>query len=177
MERKFRATLDIWIARIGTAFGWVCCVVYALTAVVGFCELSEAKNNVDRVMPFVCLGLAALHFLIVRASKRTRNLVNDFRFYATILAKDKSISALSEKVKEPRETVEKKLLLMCRRGYFKGRVDIGRDRMVLNSGGEAYAARCPGCGATTKILKTGEICRYCGNPLVFGDETAEENDA
>ena len=172
MERKFRATLDIWIARIGTAFGWFWGVLYALVAVVGLCQLPEAKDSTDRVMPFVCIGLAAVHFLIVRASKRTRKLVGDFRYYAAILAKDKSIAALSEEVKEPREQVEKKLLLMCKRGYFKGRVDVRQDRMVLNTSMEAFAARCPGCGATTKIFKTGDTCRYCGNPLEYGTDFA-----
>ena len=171
MERKFRATLDIWIARIGTAFGWFWGVLYALVAVVGLCQLPEAKDSTDRVMPFICIGLAAVHFLIVRASKRTRKLVSDFRYYAAFLAKNKSIADLSDEVKEPREQVEQKLLLMCKRGYFKGRVDLRQDRMVLNSCGEAFAARCPGCGATTKIFKTGDTCRYCGNPLVFGESS------
>jgi len=170
MERKLRAALDIWIARIGTVFGWFWGVLYVLVAVVGFCDLGEAKDNTDRAMPFICIGLAALHFLLVRASRKTRKLVGDFRLYASILAKDKSISNLSEKVREPREEVEKKLLLMCRRGYFKGRVDDGQDRIVFFDGGEAFAARCPGCGATTKIFKTGDTCRYCGNPLVFGPD-------
>ncbi len=174
MEKRFRATLDIWIARIGTVFGWFWGILYVLVAVVGFAELNEAKDTTDRVMPFLCIGLAAVHFLIVWASKRTRKLVTDFRYYAAILAKDKSISALSEKVKEPRENVERKLIMMCKRGYFKGRVDDGLDRMVLSGGGEAFAARCPGCGATTKIFKTGDCCRYCGNPLVFGENPQQQ---
>ena len=167
MERKVRATLDIWIARIGTAFGWFWGVLYALVAAVGLAELPGAKDRMDRVMPFVCIGLAAVHFLIVRASRRTRKLVGDFRLYAAVLAKNKSISAMSEEVKEPREEVEKKLAAMCRRGYFRGRVDRQQDCMVLSESGEAFAARCPGCGATTKIYKTGDCCRYCGNPLVI----------
>lgn len=176
MEKRFRATLDIWIARIGTAFGWFWGVLYVLIAIVGFCELTDAKDNIDRVMPFVCIGLAAVHFLIVVKSRKTRELVNDFRYYALILAKDKSITALSKKVKEPPEQVEKKLLKMCKRGYFKGRVDLGQDRLVLlENSGEAYAAKCPGCGATTKIFKNGDICRYCGNPLVIGENITGMN--
>ena len=170
MERRLRATADIWIARIGTAFGWFWFVLYALVAVVAFCELPAAKDNLDRVMPFICIGLAAAHFLIIRVSKRTRKLVTDFHYYALLLAKDKSISALCERLNEPREDVEKKLIAMCKRGYFKGKLDLRNDRLLLDSINTAYAARCPGCGATTRIYKNGDTCRYCGNPLTVGNE-------
>ena len=170
-ERRIRPTVDIWIARIGTVFGWFWFVVYGLVTVVAFCELPEAKDNLDRAMPFVCLGLTAVHFLIIRVSKRTRELVSDFRYYAALLAENRSISELSKRVKEPREEVEKKLILMCRRGYFKGRVDMSRDRLILNAAPEACAARCPACGATTRIYKNGDACRYCGNPLTVRPES------
>ena len=165
MERRRRATFDIWIARIGTVFGWFMFVIYALFAIVGFVDLPEAKDSTDRVMPFVCLGLAALHFMITRVSKKTRSLVSDFQYYATVLSTNKSITSLSQHVKEPKEDVEKKLILMCKRGYFKGHLDLAADRLILDSA-TGYAARCPGCGATTKIFKDGDICRYCGNPLM-----------
>ena len=165
MEHRIRAAIDIWVARIGTAFGWVWFVLYALAAVVAFCELPDAKDSLDRVMPFVCLGLAAVHFLIIRVSKRTRELVSDFRYYAQLLAKNKSIDALSRTVKEPKEEVERKLLLMCKRGYFQGRIDLQDDCLVLEDAGSA--ARCPGCGATTRIYRNGDKCRYCGNPLMM----------
>ena len=84
MKKGLRATVDIWISRIGSVFGWFWGVLYTLVAVVAFSELPEAKDRLDRVMPFVCLGMAALHFLIVRASARTRRLVSDFRCYAMI---------------------------------------------------------------------------------------------
>ena len=166
-ERRVRATVDIWIARIGTVFGWFWFVLYALCAVVAIADLPQAKENLDYAMPFILAGLAAVHFLIIRVSKRTRKLVSDFRYYAAILAKDKSVAALSGKVKEPREEVEKKLILMCKRGYFKGQVDLANDCLKLDS--EPCVARCPGCGATTKIYRNGDVCRYCGNPLEIGD--------
>ena len=169
MERKYRAGADIWIARIGTAFGWFWGVLYALVAVVGFCELPSAKDNLDVAMPFICLGLAAVHFLMVRAARKTRSLVGDFRYYSRQLAKDRSVASLCEKVKEPREEVERKLKEMCRRGYFRGHLDPDSGRLELEHTGEAFAARCPGCGATTRIYKTGDACRYCGNPLTAGD--------
>ena len=162
-ERRARALVDIWIARIGTVFGWFWFVVYALCAVVSIAELPKAKENLDYAMPFILIGLAAVHFLIIRVSKRTRELVSDFQYYAALLATNKSISALSKKVKEPQEEVEKKLILMCKRGYFKGRVDLANDCLKLDS--EPCVARCPGCGATTRIYKRGDVCRYCGNPL------------
>ena len=169
MERRLRATIDIWIARAGNAFGWFWFVLYALVAVVAFCELPAARDNLDWAMPFICIGLAAVHFLIIRVSKRTRELVSDFRHYALLLAEDKSIGALCKRVNEPREEVEKKLIVMCRRGYFKGKLDLRNDRLVLDSVSTAVAARCPGCGATTRIYKDGDTCRYCGNPLTVGN--------
>ena len=109
MEHRVRATVDIWIARIGTVFGWFWCVLYTLAAIVGFCEMPDAKDNLDRVMPFICLALAALHYLLTRVARRVRKLVTDFRYYAALLAKDKSVSALCRQVGEPAEEVEKKL--------------------------------------------------------------------
>jgi len=178
MKRSVRATLDVWIARIGTAFGWFWFVIWILTGVVGIAELFDAKrmkDSLDYAMPAICFGLAALHFLLIRASRKTRELVSDFNYYASVLAKDKSISALCRQIKQPRELVEEKLAQMCRRGYFKGRVD--GDRLVLAAVNEAYAARCPGCGATTKIYKNGDICRYCGNPLTVSTAEPAEDPA
>ena len=171
MKRSVRATADIWLARIGTAFGWFWFVLYALVAVVAVCDLfdgKKARESLDYAMPLICAGLAAVHFLLIRVSKRTRVLVGDFRLYAKVLAENKSLTALSAKVKEPKEQVEKKLAEMCKRGYFKGKLDLSGDCLVLDSPDSAYAARCPGCGATTAIYRNGDRCRYCGNPLTVG---------
>ena len=177
MEHRVRATVDIWIARIGTVFGWFWCVLYTLAAIVGFCEMPDAKDNLDRVMPFICLALAALHYLLTRVARRVRKLVTDFRYYAALLAKDKSVSALCRQVGEPAEEVEKKLAEMCRRGYFRGRIDVRNDCLAFDSVPSAYAARCPGCGATTKIFRNGDVCRYCGNALMIGGASPAENEA
>ncbi len=142
-------------------------MVYAGCMIVAVADLPEAKEPLDYAMPVILFGLAAVHFLMIIVSKRTRRLVSDFRYYATVLAGNKSIAALSRKVGEPQETVERKLMLMCRRGYFRGHVDLANDCLRLDS--EPCAARCPGCGATTKIYRNGDVCRYCGNPLEKGD--------
>ena len=170
MERKARVIIDIWIARIGTVFGWFWFVIYALVSIVAVCDLFDAKEALDWAMPVICIGLALLHFLLIRVSKRTRELISDFQYYALLLGKDNSISALCQKVKEPRSLVEQKLKEMCRRGYFKGRIDFEQGRLILTHAGEA--SRCPSCGATTKIYKPGDLCRYCGNPL--GSETKKD---
>ena len=81
-KRRIRAMIDIWIARIGTVFGWFWFVLYAMLAVVSIAELPEAKDRLDYAMPVILIGLAAVHFLIIRASKRTRELVRDFQYYA-----------------------------------------------------------------------------------------------
>ena len=65
-KRKTRIILDIWIARIGSAFGWVCLVFWAMMGLVGLADLGTAKDNIDRIMPFICIGLAALHYLLIR---------------------------------------------------------------------------------------------------------------
>lgn len=166
MEHRIRVTIDLWLARIGSAFGWFWAALYALVAVVGFADLPSAKDRTDTVMPFVCVCLAAVHFLIVRVSGKTRKLVGDFRYYAAFLAGNKSVAALSRQAGEPEKDVERKLILMCRRGYFKGHVDLAKGCLVLHEAQSACAAKCPGCGATTKIFKNGDICRYCGNPLM-----------
>ena len=117
------------------------------------------------IMPLICLGLAALHWLMIRASRRTRELVQDFRLYSAVLAEDKSLAALCEKLGKPQDEVLPRLQTMCRRGYVSGHIDFRQGCLVLSRTGEAYAARCPGCGATTGIYRSGDKCRYCGNPL------------
>ena len=165
MERRFRVITDIWIARIGTVVGWTGLIFWGMITSVSISSLFSAKEALDWIMPWVCLGLTAIHYLLIRTAKGTRSLVGDFRYYAQILAKNKSLSALSEETGEDPEDVKKKLRTMCKRGYFKGHIDLQQDRMVLESSKGEYAARCPGCGATTRIRKTGGTCRYCGNPI------------
>ena len=50
-----------------------------------------------------------------------------------------------------------------------GEFNISMLQCALTAGTDpmnSYVARCPGCGATTKIYNTGDVCRYCGNPLI-----------
>ena len=178
MKRRYRAIIDMWIARIGTVFGWFWFVIYGMVTIVSVAELFDAKESLDYAMPLICAGLTAVHFLIIRGSKKTRELVSDFQYYAQLMTKNKSIDALAKRVREPKVEVEKKLREMCRRGYFHGRIDFEHDCMVLTNPGIACAARCPGCGATTAIYKDGDLCRYCGNPLTVGeDQTQTEEQA
>ena len=167
-EKKTRIILDIWIARIGTVFGWILLVFWALMGIVGLTKLPEAENNVDVVMPFICLGLAALHFLLLRAMKRTRELIADFRLYSAVLAQDpdKKIAGIADTLKIPQEQVTRRLQEMCRRGYFSGHIDFREQRMDLNAVQDLSVEHCPGCGAVTAIGRTGDTCRYCGAPLV-----------
>lgn len=168
MQRKrIRITLDIWIARLGIIFGWICLVFWAIMGAVGLSELGEAEDGVDRVMPFIALGLAALHYLLIRAMRYTRNLVEDFRLYSSVLAQDpdKEISGIAEALKIPQETVMKRLQAMCRRGYFNGHINYKAQRMELEPELGLSVEHCPGCGATTAIGNTGDVCRYCGAPL------------
>ena len=94
-KKKLRITLDIWVARIGSVFGWICLVFWALIGIVGLTELPEAESRMDYIAPFICLGLAAVHYLLIRAMRNTKELVADFRLYSSVLAQDPSPSASS----------------------------------------------------------------------------------
>ena len=167
-EKKTRVVLDIWIARIGAVIGWIFLVFWALMGIVGLTELPSARDNVAVVMPFVCLGFAALHYLLIRAMKRTRDLVADFRLYSAVLAQDpdKDITGIADALKIPQEQVTRRLQEMCRRGYFSGHINFKAQRMEMDPVADLSVAHYPGCGAATAISRTGDTCRYCGAPLV-----------
>ena len=175
-KNKFRITLDIWVARLGMIFGWIFLVFWSMMAIVGLAELGEAKDSVHRVMPFVCIGLAALHYLLIRRMRSTRKLVEDFRLYSSVLAQDreKEIPGIADALKIPQETVMRRLQEMCRRGYFNGHINFKAQRMELASGRGVSVEHCPGCGATTAIHSTGDVCRYCGTPLKRTDQTGKQ---
>ena len=174
-QKKLRITLDIWIARLGLIFGWIFLVFWAIMGAVGLSELGEAKDGVHRVMPFVCLGLAALHYLLIRAMGNTKKLVEDFRLYSSVLAQDpdKEIPGIAEALGIPQEQVMKRLQAMCRRGYFSGHISFKTRQMVLEPGRGLSVEHCPGCGAATAISRTGDVCRYCGAPLRRTDPSGE----
>ena len=166
-ERKARIILDIWIARAGSVFGWICLVFWAMIGIVGLTELPKAKSGVEYSAPFICLGLAALHWLMIRAAKDTRKLVGTFRLYSSVFAGGTTgIDNLAETLKVPEDQVMHNLQRMCRRGYFRGHIDYQKRSMEFDPAGDRYVARCPGCGAATAIFRTGDACRYCGAPLV-----------
>lgn len=177
--RKVRIILDTWIARIGAVFGWFCLVMWALVGIVGLTELPEAKRSIDYSAPFICFGLAAVHWPLIRAMKRTRSLVGDFRLYSSVLAKDpdKDIAGIAKTLKIPEDQVMRRMQIMCRRGYFSGHINFGTGRMELNTAPQGVSVEhCPGCGATTAISRTGDTCRYCGAPLKRTDLNKEKDE-
>ena len=170
--RKFRVILDFWIARIGIAFGWVCLVFWSLISIVAIADKKE--EPLDWAMIVICVGLAAVHYLLIRRMRVTQELVEDFRLYSSLIAQgDDQVSEIAEKLSTNDDEVMKDLQKMCRRGYFHGHMDLSTRRLALDTGEGQYVARCPGCGATTAIYKTGDACRYCGAPLV--KKEADEN--
>ena len=166
-QNQARIFLDIWLARLGSVFAWVWLVFWGVIGVAGFFVIHGAD---EIYLPVICLGLAALHALIIRSARRTKDLVKDFRLYSSVLAHDRNVNDLSAAVGSTREEVLKKLREMCRRGYFNGHLDLKNDAMVFREAPEAYVARCPGCGAAARVYRSGDLCRYCGTPL-----TAREN--
>ena len=166
-NKKYRVALDIWIARLGSVFGWICLVFWAVMGIFGLAELGEAQDGVHRAMPFVSIGLAALHVPLILATHRTKKLVADFRLYSSILAQDpgREIAGIAEALKIPQETAVRRLQEMCRRGYFSGHINFTAQRMELDPVGGLSVEQCPGCGAATAISRTGDTCRYCGTPL------------
>ena len=176
--RPFRIILDLWIARIGSVIAWVWFVFWALMGVtgVGMYVLGKAGNSTEKILSFACLGLAALHWLIIRACRKTKDLELDFHLYCAIFANepDKSIPEVAKAMKEPVSTVMSQLKEMCRRGYFNGYIDHRQQRMVFPAfrpepakDQDLSVVQCPGCGAVTAVARTGDECRYCGAPLVL----------
>ena len=149
-------------------FAWFWLVIWALVGIVGLTELPEAEKKMDVVAPFICLGLAALHYLLIRRMRYTKELVEDFRLYSSVLAQDpdKEISGIAKALKIPEDTVMRRMQAMCRRGYFSGHINYAANRMELEPERGLSVEHCPGCGATTAISRTGDVCRYCGAPLV-----------
>ena len=178
-NRPFRIMTDLWIARIGSVVAWVWFVFWALMGVtgIGMYVLGEAENATEKILPFACLGLAALHWPIIRACRRTKDLELDFHLYCAIFAKEpsKSIPEVAKAMKEPVSVVMDDLKEMCRRGYFNGYIDHREQRMVFPHYQPAKTdspedvnlrvIQCPGCGAVNAISKTGDACKYCGAPL------------
>ena len=163
--RKIRVVLDLWIARIGAAFVWFCFIFWSMISIAALVEKKE--EPLDWAMIPICIGLAVVHYLLIRRMRATRDLVGNFRLYSSLIAQgNDQISALAEKLNLSEEEVMKNLQAMCRRGYFHGHMDFQSRRLALDTGEGQYVARCPGCGATTAIYRTGDKCRYCGSPLV-----------
>ena len=181
INAKPRVWIDMILSWIGSIIGMICFSAFSLLTIVGLYEVASAEpGHLDNEVAFPVLTifgvLAILNFFLIRKSKRTRRLIRDFRYYSSILAQDKSVDALVRAVYEPEDEVLSKLMKMCRRGYFQGDIDMTTNMLVFNKPLSGYVARCPGCGATTKIYKTGDICRYCGNPLEAKPEVRETID-
>ena len=173
--RPFRITLDLWLARFGSVFGWVWMIFWIVPGVYGLFEviLGKAETTADFVMPWICFGLAFPHYLIIRSARKTRALIADFRVYCAVFAQepDKSIPEAAKALKEPVETVFRQLKEMCGRGYFNGYIDHRTQRMVFpgceqeQTGGGVTVVHCPGCGAPNAVSSGGGACRYCDAPL------------
>lgn len=172
LSRKPRVFLDTWLARIGKIVGWVWGVFWAMIGVVGLgmAIFKELDGSIDIIMPLVCLGMAALHYLLIRYCNRTSDLVLDFHLYCSVFARepDKSIPALAAAMHEPEQHVMAQLKEMCRRGYFNGFIDYQKRCMLFYAEKDlenTQVVYCPGCGARNAVGKTGAPCRYCGAPL------------
>ncbi len=176
-QNRFRMILDSWLARIGSLFGWVWMVFWGLIGLVGLGTLlvEGPEDALDIMMPFLCLGMALLHYLLIRFSGKTKQLIADFRVYCVVFASepDKSIPEMAKAVNETLSAVMEKLKEMCRRGYFNGYIDYRTQRMVFPSfgqeqtdGGSVTVIHCPGCGAPNAVASAGGVCRYCDAPLI-----------
>ena len=165
-----RTILDTWIARFGSVFAWTWMVIWAMMGIVGISDLisGNAPETVDKVMPFVCVAMAALHFLLIRKCRKTKALVRDFRAYCAVLSgnSDHSLPRLAQTLNIPAETVAANVQEMCRRGYFNGYLDHQAQRIVFNNQQpQVNVVYCPGCGARNSVSGNGGVCRYCDSPL------------
>ena len=168
--KKTRIIIDLWIARIGSYFAWFWLAVWVLAGITGISDLisGEAKDSMDWFIPFICLGIAALNFLMVRSFRRTKALIADFRLYSSVWSGSgsKSVRDVATKLKKDPELIRERILEMCRRGYYSGQFDFNEQAVVFNDAVTGPSIRqCPGCGATNTVQKTGDKCVYCGSPL------------
>ena len=143
-----------------------------MMGLVGLADIigGKAKDSTDIIMPFVCIALAAVHFLLLRSCRKTKALVHDFRLYCSALAQipDHSVTEMASILGVPADTAAKKLQEMCRRGYFNGYMDHKKQRMIFNgafSETQLNVVYCPGCGARNAVSSAGGNCRYCDAPL------------
>ena len=167
-----RIGLDLWLARFGSVFAWFWMIFWIMLGLVGLGEMigGKASEPVDFVMPFVSLALGAAHLLLLRACRKTKKLIADFRLYCAVFARepDKSVPDLAGTLGISLEEAMGRLQEMCRRGYFNGYIDHQKQRMQFYAAEDQqnlYVAYCPGCGAKTAIQQAGDACRYCGAPL------------
>ena len=168
----YRVIRDTWLARFGKIVSWIGIVFWGLLSMVGFAEWigGNADSAVDKVMPFVCLALAALHGLLLNASGKTSALIGDYRLYSAVLARDpdRSVQELSNALDVSSQKVTDQLQRMCRRGYFNGYLDHQQQKMQLFQPQDPTNLRvvyCSGCGAKNALTRAGGTCRYCSAPL------------
>ena len=168
-----RVLTDTWFARLKRVIAWLGIVFWLIISIGGFSDLVHKEvheNTADYYMPYVSIALAGLHVWMLFSAGRRARLVRDFRAYCAVLAQepDKSIPDLAAALNRPMEEVEAQIKRMCARGYFNGYVDWQRRRMVFSTDTKGFTVvHCPGCGAATAILTTGDVCRYCGAPLTI----------
>ena len=165
-----RVLRDQWFVRVGRVFAWTWAVFWALIGLVGLGELltGRAENSTDVIMPFICLALAGLHIWLIVLIRRIHGLLQDFRLYCAVFARepDKSIPDLAASLNLPEQAVMDRLQRMCRRGYFNGYIDYRLQRMIFDAPREqSQVVYCPGCGARSVISRQGAACPYCGAPL------------
>ena len=172
--RAFRVRVDQWIARFGTVFAWVWLVFWALMGVtgVGMWVFGQTEDATERILPYFFLGLAGLHWLLVRAFRYTRDLILDFDVSCAVRAheSDNSVSAIAKALKISDQEAMDRLQRMCRRGYFSAYVDRAKQQLVFYTPPTPQAPQgvfCPGCGARSAITRHGEPCPYCGAPLAI----------
>ena len=182
MDKGIKIKIALWVARFGTAFGAVRLVMWTVFSIIAFAEAPQYSERLEfgdnsyAVMPFIFVGLAIIDILILVKTRKTRKLIGYFHLYTGFLAKDKSIDHMCAVLNHKKEDVQKRLEEMCKRKYIDGYIDFACDKLVLNDRiNTAYVARCPGCGATTKIYHTGDTCRYCDNPLIRRNDAPTDN--
>ena len=169
--KKSRIIFDSWIARIGSYTGWFWLAVWTLGGIVGLVDLFSGKTNdsVDIAMPFVSFGIASLNILLIRSSRRTKLLIQDYRLFSSVISDTgkKSVHEIAAKLKKDPEWIRERIQLMYRRGYFSGPFEFSDQKTEIdkNPAATPYITKCPGCGAANSIRESGDRCVYCGSPL------------
>lgn len=178
MKRSKLALISAVVkSRVQAVLGWTLLAF----SVVGF-SVELSADELDAIGLTVASLFLAVGVALLACSFRTRRLVNQFRYYVSILSDQSTMSIyqLSVTLGQPEEKVVRALQAMIARHFFASAyVDRGRKCLVFPLLEKARResqeelehlpheiVTCPVCGGDNRIpVGRGCNCMYCDNLL------------